>query len=205
MTILRKIARVLRDAAGAARRGTLVQFLRARYRSGIVARSDDRHVLYSVAHDDLQVPQQGLEVIRIASLDDVPPGCRLVADPQAMPDEWYRARLAEGARGYLCERDGAFGACLWIISGRELGEWYEEISPDDKVVYAVVAAERVKGQGIAPDLVRSALRAERAGAGRLLIDCKVWNTSARRAFEKVGFKSYATVAPGRMVPVRASR
>lgn len=195
---------LMRQAVSAGQRGKLLHFVLAHLRSALASRSRTQHVLYRLDKSALRDAPADLDVRIIAAEDDIPDWAVRDKDAEAMPREWYLERIAEGATGWIARAQGQFAACLWLIKGRALQEWYVPIQPQDRVLYAVVTASRSRGSGMAPKLVCTALGHDLAPDADTFVDCKVWNKSARRAFEKVGFRSFATVEAGKFVPVLES-
>lgn len=200
MALLSRIGVVAADAGSAVRAGKLRAFLAGKLRNSVWARMEKRHVLYRLDESLLVPPREQVDARRFAAMQDLPPEAFTGPANGGMPREWYADRFGEGAALWAAIEDGRFAAFLWVVTGAALPGWYVPLRPRDKVIYAVVTAEEFKGRGLAPDLVRAALLAEREDAADLLVDCKVWNKSARRAFEKVGFKAFATVPPSALQP-----
>ncbi|RDC59683.1 hypothetical protein HME9302_00875 [Alteripontixanthobacter maritimus] len=200
MALLSRLGTVAADAGSAIRAGKLRAFLAGKLRNSVWARVEKRHVLYRLDKTLLTPPRAGLDARRYKNIDALDAKAFSESGSGGMPRQWYEDRFAEEAVLWAAVEHGDYAAFLWVVTGAALPGWYIPLQPRDKVVYAVVTAEAFKGRGLAPDLVRAALLAEQEEGADMLVDCKVWNSSARRAFEKVGFKSFATVPPSALKP-----
>jgi len=101
--------------------------------------------------------------------------------------EAIRNEMERGASLWLFELDGNCEVHLLSIPAATVGRWYISLSGDAAILYSVNAHERVRGKGYTPGFVREVSR--RLGAsGDVYLDCKVWNLSAHRSFEKAGYR-----------------
>jgi GNAT superfamily N-acetyltransferase len=189
----------------------LPAFAADKFRRYFWAKVEHRLVLFQL--DRAVLAKVGMVVTDVASyqtLDDVPADCFTDAVPAAgksghslradavqglMPRGWFAGRFAEGAHLWLLRDDGHAAAALWTIEGNSLDTWYVPLRPHDIVVYAVVTHPIRRGRGLASRLACAAARAELTPDNDLFLDCRRWNLAAQRAFQRVGFKPFATVSP----------
>ena len=181
--------------AAASRRKRLASIVRRR----ILGLVDRRRVLYRWDGEDLG-QSSAVNARRFSSIGDLAGTTLSIA-----PKSWFETLFAEKAVLWAVPDGDGLGACAWVVAGSDLKDWYVPLYPKDRLVYAVVASPDKRGGGIVPKLVREIIRRERAQEGRFYLDCMAWNRSARRAFEKAGFRAFALVGPfGRVRDIAAN-
>lgn len=178
-------------------RGKRRHALLATLRSRLVSRFEHRLVIYRWPGLAVPPPPPGFEVRRYASYRDLPASVVEDRDPFAPPADWFRGRFAEGAVLWMGLEQGRAESCAWLIGAKNLPDWYLPLDPEDRVIYAVVTHPRSRGRGLAPAVVRALLHEEQRAEGVIYVDCRAWNRSARRAFEKLGFEHVTTMVPDR--------
>ncbi|MCK9543980.1 MAG: GNAT family N-acetyltransferase, partial [Novosphingobium sp.] len=186
-----KLAARLRAAGD----GNWRAFIAAQFRSRLWSMIERRLVLYRWRPRQFAPEHCPFDIRRIASVSELPPSVFEDANPLSPPRDWYEDRFADGAVLWVGLDRGRAASCVWLIRGADLPGWYRPLKADDKVIYAVVTPHSYRGRGAAPAVVRKLLTHEQQPGADIHVDCKVWNKSARRAFEKVGFEPIATVSP----------
>lgn len=96
---------------------------------------------------------------------------------------------------WLGLRNDQVAAYQWTRKGQHVQNWFVELGDRDLVIFNTATLPRFRGQGINPYIMGHIIEQHVQKGGRVLIDCKEWNTPAIRANEKVGFRLIGKMKP----------
>jgi ribosomal protein S18 acetylase RimI-like enzyme len=142
-------------------------------------------------------PDVPLAIERFEREQDLPGSLRaeLRAYAGAEYEEVLRAEFARRGTLWIGLVQGRVAAFQWSRRASSIPVWFVPLRPADVVLLGTETLPELRGRGIAPAMLAHIVRRERSGEGRVLVDCKVWNRPAMRAFERAGFRRLAECAP----------
>jgi RimJ/RimL family protein N-acetyltransferase len=134
-----------------------------------------------------------------------------------MPEHIHRTKCREvgatapGAVAREIEsiaREMHYGAVYWAVylddrlagksmtrRGSHFRRWFIPLDQRDIVHFAGETFPAFRGRGVYPASLRHIIAQELEPGGHFYLDCKVYNTSVQRSFEKAGFRKIATAKP----------
>jgi GNAT superfamily N-acetyltransferase len=107
--------------------------------------------------------------------------------------ETDKLELSENAVLWIATVDGDLASSVFTRRGLHFRNWFVSLRPDDLVVFRLKTESRYRGCGIAPSLMRYALKRSMLEQGSAYIDCRTYNTASIRCIEKAGFKRIAKI------------
>lgn len=84
---------------------------------------------------------------------------------------------------------------MWVRAGRHMEDWFVLLREDDCVLFGMLAYPAFRGLGIIGALITEAIERNGGGDGDVYVDCKLWNRSSMRVFDKMAFKRISTKRP----------
>jgi hypothetical protein len=167
----------------------------------VLARIDRRLVIYRHGRTSEVSVAPWPNVVRCADIDEAVSSLALNEPETVMPLSWFQDRFAEGAILWAALENSKPVAWLWVVSRSRLSAWYLPLNDHDKLVYSVVTKPNERGRGVVPRLTLAAVQGEEGEGGSIYLDCAYWNSSARRAFEKIGFVDVGRSKLGALKPL----
>ena len=136
---------------------------------------------------------------------------------ELIPDQIYRARCdavgataANSVERYIesIAVEMRHGATYWVgylndgvagivmsRSGIHFRRWFVPLNQEDLVLFSAETFPAFRGRGVHPAMLLYIIAQELRPGGRAYIDCKIYNSSAKRTYQKVGFRKIATKKP----------
>jgi len=127
-----------------------------------------------------------------------------------VPEEYRSQILEELGEDYkaICENEFLNHGLFWVIldqsnvvavqwsrKGRYIPTWFIQLDEEDVVIFATTTFNSYRGNRIAPYVMNEIVKSETETEGLAYVDCKVWNTSARKGILRAGFVQFLKAKP----------
>ena len=114
---------------------------------------------------------------------------------EQLGDRYLRAAGCEfRMRGilYVALAGEVVAAVQWSRIASDIDTWFTSLEREDVVIFGGTTLPAFRGRGIMPWMIQHQANLDGKPGRRVLADCKVWNTPARKAIEKAGFHFMGT-------------
>ncbi len=104
-----------------------------------------------------------------------------------MSEDVARSQFQRGCRLYVFMANGHVASFGWVVSGRDLTEWWYPIQSEDFVMFSAYTAPAFRGQRLWGKIIAAAYHNEVGAGGQYYCDCNVANVASRRQLLRSGF------------------
>jgi ribosomal protein S18 acetylase RimI-like enzyme len=146
----------------------------------------------------------GLRFERYDRLDLIPEHihrtkCREVGttapDAVAREIDSVAMEMRHGAIYWAAFLDDRLAGIAMSRRGNHFRRWFVPLDERDVVLFRGETFPAFRGRGVHPSRLRHIITQEMRPGGHAYVDCKIYNTTVQRAYEKAGFRKIATAKP----------